>query len=71
MTSGTLRDTLDISGELGPFLPLTLSVALTCCLDDHELYEVLRRVHLIRGDETSEEKLSNPFMDLNSFVAIE
>lgn len=42
-----------------------------CCLDDHELYEVLRRVHLIRGDETSEEKSSNPFMDLNSFVAIE
>lgn len=39
--------------------------------DDHDLYEVLKRVHLITGNESAEEKAKNPFHNLESYVAIE
>ncbi|KAJ9113834.1 hypothetical protein QFC19_000027 [Naganishia cerealis] len=55
LTSGTLRETLDISGEH----------------NDHDLYDVLKRVNLITGNESVEEKARNPFLDLDSYVAIE
>ncbi|KAJ9101770.1 hypothetical protein QFC21_003109 [Naganishia friedmannii] len=40
-------------------------------LDDHDLYEVLKRVHLIPGDQSAGEKAKNPFYNLESYVAIE
>jgi ABC-type multidrug transport system fused ATPase/permease subunit len=40
--------------------------------DDHEIYESLRRVHLIPPGELSAEDLaSNPFTYLETFVAVE
>ncbi|EIW65943.1 hypothetical protein TREMEDRAFT_35758 [Tremella mesenterica DSM 1558] len=55
LSSGTLRDALDISGEK----------------DDREIYEALRRVHLLR--ETTDKDLlqDNPFANLDTFVALE
>ena len=54
LCSGTLRDALDITGEK----------------DDHEVYEALRRVHLLPETLTKEEMRGNPFANLESFVAI-
>jgi len=54
LCSGTLRDALDITGEK----------------DDHEVYETLRRVHLLPETLTKEEMRDNPFANLESFVAI-
>ncbi|RXK39910.1 hypothetical protein M231_02844 [Tremella mesenterica] len=55
LSSGTLRDALDISGEK----------------DDREIYEALRRVHLL--PETTDKDLlqDNPFANLDTFVALE
>lgn len=72
LTSGTLRETLDISGELGETLashPRMESLTLQTLADDHELYSALKRVHLIHGNEDTGEK--GGFHDLDSFVAVE
>lgn len=55
LCSGTLRDALDITGEI----------------DDHEIYEALRRVHLIPDKATPQELQDNPFANLDTFVAVE
>lgn len=40
--------------------------------DDHELYESLRRVHLIpQGELSLADMADNPFTDLDTFVAVE
>lgn len=53
LPSGTLRTALDISGEC----------------DDHEIYDALRRVHLLPDVVTESEVKSNPFANLDTFVA--
>nr|XP_018262736.1 uncharacterized protein I303_04216 [Kwoniella dejecticola CBS 10117]OBR84894.1 hypothetical protein I303_04216 [Kwoniella dejecticola CBS 10117] len=55
LCSGTLRDALDVTG----------------LRDDYEIYEALRRVHLLSDSLTKDEMESNPFADLETFVAIE
>ena len=51
LCSGTLRDTLDITG----------------LRDDVEIYEALRRVHLLPENHSGAD---NPFGNLETFVAI-
>nr|XP_019007523.1 uncharacterized protein I206_07785 [Kwoniella pini CBS 10737]OCF46304.1 hypothetical protein I206_07785 [Kwoniella pini CBS 10737] len=55
LCSGTLRDALDVTGEK----------------DDYEIYEALRRVHLLSDSLTKDELENNPFANLETFVAIE
>ena len=52
--SGTLRDALDISGTK----------------DDREIYEALQKVHLLPEKISQAETKSNPFANLDTFVAI-
>lgn len=54
LPSGTLRNALDISGEC----------------DDHEVYDALRRVHLLPDVVTESDIKSNPFANLDTFVAM-
>ena len=39
-------------------------------VDDHEIYEALRRVHLLDESVGAEELKDNPFANLDSFVAL-
>lgn len=55
LPSGTLRNALDISGEC----------------DDHEVYDALRRVHLLPDVVSETESKANPFANLDTFVAAE
>ncbi|OCF43038.1 hypothetical protein I317_03131 [Kwoniella heveanensis CBS 569] len=55
LCSGSLRDALDVTGMK----------------DDHEIYEALRRVHLISDDFSKDVADNNPFADLETYVAIE
>ncbi|WWC94460.1 hypothetical protein V866_001306 [Kwoniella sp. B9012] len=55
LCSGTLRDALDVTGTR----------------DDYEIYEALRRVHLLSDSLTRDELDNNPFANLETFVAIE
>lgn len=52
--SGTLRDALDI----------------TRTKDDYEIYEALRRVHLLPENLDEAELKGNPFASLETFVAV-
>ncbi len=52
--SGTLRDALDITG----------------LKDDVEVYEALRRVHLLPENASKEELKDHPFANLDTFVAV-
>lgn len=54
LCSGTLRDTLDVTG----------------LRDDYEVYEALRRVHLLPEHITKEVQATNPFASLETFVAV-
>lgn len=38
--------------------------------DDHEIYEALRRVHLLPDHVDEATVLENPFADLDTFVAV-
>ncbi len=38
--------------------------------DDHEIYEALRRVHLLPDHVDETTVLDNPFADLDTFVAV-
>ena len=40
-------------------------------IDDHEIYEALKRVHLIPEVITARDLEENPFTNLDTFVAIE
>ncbi|TYJ53022.1 hypothetical protein B9479_006351 [Cryptococcus floricola] len=55
LCSGSLRESLDVTGQR----------------TDSEIYEALRKVHLISGDMTEAETQENPFADLDTYVAIE
>ncbi|EIW65942.1 hypothetical protein TREMEDRAFT_35671 [Tremella mesenterica DSM 1558] len=55
LTSGTLRESLDVTGQR----------------DDWEIYEALKRVHLSSDDPGEEEKRDNPFANLDTYVAVE
>ncbi|WRT66672.1 uncharacterized protein IL334_003632 [Kwoniella shivajii] len=55
LCSGTLRDALDITGAK----------------DDYEIYEALRRVHLLSESLKKDEVENNPFANLETYVAIE
>ncbi|WWD17007.1 hypothetical protein CI109_101443 [Kwoniella shandongensis] len=55
LSSGTLREALDVTGEK----------------DDYEIYEALRRVHLLSDNLSKDELEKNPFANLDTFVAIE
>ncbi|WVW84262.1 hypothetical protein I302_106292 [Kwoniella bestiolae CBS 10118] len=55
LCSGTLRDALDVTGTR----------------DDYEIYEALRRVHLLSDSLTKDELDNNPFANLETYVAIE
>ncbi|ODO08343.1 ATP-dependent bile acid transporter [Cryptococcus wingfieldii CBS 7118] len=55
LCSGSLRESLDVTGQR----------------TDSEIYEALRKVHLISGDMTEAETQENPFTDLDTYVAIE
>ncbi|BEI85636.1 hypothetical protein CcaverHIS002_0510370 [Cutaneotrichosporon cavernicola] len=55
LPAGTLRNALDISGEA----------------DDADIYDALRRVHLLPAVVTPADVLTNPFADLDTFVAAE
>ncbi|OCF60910.1 hypothetical protein L486_00554 [Kwoniella mangroviensis CBS 10435] len=55
LCSGTLRDALDVMGTR----------------DDYEIYEALRRVHLLSDSLSKDELDNNPFANLETFVAIE
>ncbi|WVO18186.1 hypothetical protein L204_105890 [Cryptococcus depauperatus] len=55
LCSGTLREALDVIGTK----------------DDYEIYEALRRVHLLSDNLTREELDKNPFANLDTYVAIE
>ncbi|KLT42676.1 P-loop containing nucleoside triphosphate hydrolase protein [Cutaneotrichosporon oleaginosum] len=55
LPAGTLRNALDISGEA----------------DDADVYDALRRVHLLPDVITAEEVRTNPFANLDTFVAAE
>ncbi|WOO83211.1 ATP-dependent bile acid permease [Vanrija pseudolonga] len=55
LPSGTLRNALDISGER----------------DDYQIYDALRRVHLLPETITEEEAKTNPFANLDTWVAVE
>ncbi|WVR06775.1 hypothetical protein IAU60_003810 [Kwoniella sp. DSM 27419] len=55
LNSGTLREVLDMTGSK----------------DDHEIYEALRRVHLLSDHVTKDEVDNNPFANLDTYVAVE
>ncbi|ORY26307.1 P-loop containing nucleoside triphosphate hydrolase protein [Naematelia encephala] len=55
LCSGSLRDALDITGTK----------------DDHEVYEALRRVHLIPETIEPNDLQDNPFANLDTYVAVE
>ncbi|WVF71138.1 hypothetical protein IAT40_005935 [Kwoniella sp. CBS 6097] len=55
LCSGSLRDALDVTGTK----------------DDYEIYEVLRRVHLLSDDLAKDVSDNNPFANLDTYVAIE
>ncbi|WVQ79444.1 hypothetical protein IAT38_001542 [Cryptococcus sp. DSM 104549] len=55
LCSGTLREALDVTGTK----------------DDFEIYEALRREHLLSDNVTDEELENSPFANLNTYVAIE
>ncbi|WVQ77878.1 hypothetical protein IAR50_007581 [Cryptococcus sp. DSM 104548] len=55
LCSGSLRDSLDVTG----------------LRTDVEIYEALRKVHLISDDMSEQELQENPFADLDTYVAIE
>ncbi|WVQ99735.1 hypothetical protein IAU59_006877 [Kwoniella sp. CBS 9459] len=55
LCSGSLRDALDVTGTK----------------DDYEIYEVLRRVHLLSDDLSKDVADSNPFANLDTYVAVE
>ncbi|RXK39909.1 hypothetical protein M231_02843 [Tremella mesenterica] len=55
LTSGTLRESLDVTGQR----------------DDWEIYEALKRVHLLSDNPGEEEKRDNPFSNLDTYVAVE
>lgn len=67
LTSGTLRNALDITGLKGTCMKKRNSDELYT--DDFEIYEALRRVHLLEDSRQTQDS-SNPFADLDSFVAI-
>ena len=54
LNSGTLRDALDVTG----------------LKDDLEIYEALQRVHLVPSVVTLQDVETNPFCNLDSFVAV-
>ncbi|ORX35588.1 hypothetical protein BD324DRAFT_682363 [Kockovaella imperatae] len=54
LCSGTLRDAIDITGEK----------------DDAEIYKALQRVHLLPEIITPTDVKTNPFANLDSFVAV-
>lgn len=71
LCSGTLRDALDITGEIGVYQDPIRQTILSLHADDHDIYEALRRVHLIPDNTTPEELQENPFANLDTFVAVE
>ncbi|KAK8864683.1 hypothetical protein IAR55_001935 [Kwoniella newhampshirensis] len=55
LCSGSLRNALDVTGTK----------------DDYEIYEALRRVHLLSDSLTQDDLDNNPFANLDTYVAIE
>lgn len=53
LPSGTLRNALDVSGES----------------DDADIYDALKRVHLLPEHVTEQDVATNPFANLDTFVA--
>lgn len=70
LCSGTLRDALDITGSIGQWTSYEL-LPSGLTIDDHEIYETLRRVHLIPDNASADELKLNPFANLDTFVAVE
>jgi ABC-type multidrug transport system fused ATPase/permease subunit len=64
--SGTLRDALDITRQKGE-----LSFVKQLITDDYEIYEALKRVHLLPENLDEAELKDNPFANLDTFVAVE
>ncbi|OXB35182.1 ATP-dependent bile acid transporter [Cryptococcus neoformans] len=55
LCSGTLREALDVTGGRS----------------DQEIFDALRKVHLISNEMSQEELIENPFANLETYVAIE
>jgi ABC-type multidrug transport system fused ATPase/permease subunit len=70
LSSGTLREALDITGLKGIFNSTLIEMILMVSVDDREVYEALRRVHLLPEEITKEVVQDNPFANLDTFVAI-
>jgi ABC-type multidrug transport system fused ATPase/permease subunit len=70
--SGTLRDALDITRQKGTSLRLSSRIHTSAdTKDDYEIYEALRRVHLLPENLDDAALKENPFANLDTFVAVE
>lgn len=71
LCSGSLREALDMTLTKGKGEEMfALSPGLIHTLDDAEIYEALRRVHLLPDTVDRDALKDNPFADLDTFVAV-
>ncbi len=73
LCSGSLRDALDISQEIGEHSAgqhFRADDLILLCADDYEIYAALRKVHLLPGEGEAESLEKSAFANLDSFVAI-
>lgn len=69
LCSGSLREALDMTLTKG-MLRIAKRAHWLTTADDAEIYEALRRVHLLPDSIDQEVLKDNPFADLDTFVAV-
>lgn len=70
LCSGTLRESLDVTGGRSAHLSSVPDFFTYACSGDQEIFDALRKVHLISDTMSSEELAKNPFANLETYVAM-
>lgn len=70
LCSGTLRESLDVTGGRSAHLFSVSDFFTYACLGDQEIFDALRKVHLISDTMSPEGPAKNPFANLETYVAM-
>lgn len=69
LCSGTLREALDVTGGRSAHF-FNFRFSTYNYSGDQEIFDALRKVHLISNEMSQEELVENPFANLETYVAI-
>lgn len=70
LCSGTLRESLDVTGGRSAHLFSVSDFFTYACSGDQEIFDALRKVHLISDTMSPEGSAKNPFANLETYAAM-